>query len=63
MNNQMTVDEMVEALRNVDAVCEQVLWNINTMLECIKKEQENIQENANIKPDTGTTVTAVTERN
>ena len=62
MDKQQAVDNLVKATQTLDTAYKNYISASDALLDLLLKEEQSYQDNANVKPNKGKTVTAVVER-
>ena len=62
MDKQQAVDNLVKATQTLDTAYKNYISASDALLDILSKEEQSYQDNANVKPNKGKTVTAVVER-
>jgi len=62
MDKQQAVDNLIKATQTLDTAYKNYIAASDVLLDLLSKEEQSYQDNANVKPNKGKTVTAVVER-
>lgn len=62
MDKQQAVDNLIKATQTLDTAYKNYISASDVLIDILSKEEQSYQDNANVKPNKGKTVTAVVER-